>query len=61
MAQRIRIRLKAFDHVVLDQAAADIVPHCGEDRRAGVGPHPAAGEDGAVDGSQEPARGQEEP
>jgi small subunit ribosomal protein S10 len=25
MAQRIRIRLKAFDHVVLDQAAADIV------------------------------------
>ncbi len=25
MAQKIRIRLKAFDHVVLDQAAADIV------------------------------------
>ena len=25
MAQRIRIRLKAFDHGVLDQAAADIV------------------------------------
>jgi small subunit ribosomal protein S10 len=25
MAGRIRIRLKAFDHVVLDQAAADIV------------------------------------
>src|SRR4029078_9788904 len=25
MPQRIRIRLKAFDHVVLDQAAADIV------------------------------------
>ena len=25
MAQRIRIRLKAFDHVVLDQAAAGIV------------------------------------
>jgi small subunit ribosomal protein S10 len=25
MAQHIRIRLKAFDHVVLDQAAADIV------------------------------------
>ena len=25
MAQRIRIRLKAFDHVVLDTAAADIV------------------------------------
>ena len=24
-SQRIRIRLKAFDHVVLDQAAADIV------------------------------------
>ena len=23
MAQRIRIRLKAFDHVVLDQAAAE--------------------------------------
>ena len=25
MAQKIRIRLKAFDHGVLDQAAADIV------------------------------------
>ena len=25
MAQKIRIRLKAFDHAVLDQAAADIV------------------------------------
>lgn len=25
MAQHIRIRLKAFDHIVLDQAAADIV------------------------------------
>ena len=25
MAGKIRIRLKAFDHVVLDQAAADIV------------------------------------
>jgi len=25
MASRIRIRLKAFDHAVLDQAAADIV------------------------------------
>ena len=25
MAGQIRIRLKAFDHVVLDQAAADIV------------------------------------
>lgn len=25
MAERIRIRLKAFDHAVLDQAAADIV------------------------------------
>lgn len=25
MAQHIRIRLKAFDHLVLDQAAADIV------------------------------------
>jgi len=25
MAQRIRIRLKAFDHGILDQAAADIV------------------------------------
>ncbi len=25
MAGRIRIRLKAFDHVVLDQAASDIV------------------------------------
>src|SRR5512134_2248659 len=25
MAQRIRIRVKAFDHVVLDTAAADIV------------------------------------
>ena len=25
MAEKIRIRLKAFDHVILDQAAADIV------------------------------------
>ena len=25
MADKIRIRLKAFDHVILDQAAADIV------------------------------------
>lgn len=25
MAEKIRIRLKAFDHAVLDQAAADIV------------------------------------
>ena len=26
MAGRIRIRLKAFDHAVIDQASADIVP-----------------------------------
>ena len=32
MAQRIRIRLKAFDHVVLDQAAGGHRAHGGEDR-----------------------------
>ena len=40
MAQRIRIRLKAFDHVVLDQAAADIVRTVEKTGAAVSGPIP---------------------
>ena len=61
MAQRIRIRLKAFDHVVLDQAAADIVRTAEKTGAQVSGPIPAAGEDGALDGAPEPAHRQEEP
>ena len=40
--QRIRIRLKAFDHKVLDQSAAQIVETAGADGRGGFRPRPAA-------------------
>ena len=40
MAGRIRIRLKAFDHVVLDQAAADIVRTVEKTGAAVSGPIP---------------------
>jgi len=39
-AQRIRIRLKAFDYVVLDQAAADIVRTVEKTGAAVSGPIP---------------------
>ena len=45
MAQRIRIRLKAFDHAVLDQAAADIVRTAEKTGAQVSGPDPAADED----------------
>ena len=44
MAQRIRIRLKAYDHDVIDKSAADIVRTAENDRRSGVGADPAAHE-----------------
>ena len=40
MAGQIRIRLKAFDHVVLDQAAADIVRTVQKTGAAVSGPIP---------------------
>jgi small subunit ribosomal protein S10 len=40
MAGRIRIRLKGFDHVVLDQAAADIVRTVEKTGAAVSGPIP---------------------
>ena len=40
MAQKIRIRLKAFDHVVLDQAAADIVRTAEKTGASESGPMP---------------------
>ena len=40
MAGQIRIRLKAFDHVVLDQAAADIVRTVEKTGAAVSGPIP---------------------
>ena len=40
MAGQIRIRLKAFDHVVLDQAAADIVRTVEKSGAAVSGPIP---------------------
>ena len=61
MAGRIRIRLKAFDHALIDQAAADIVRTGREDRRAGVGADSAADQAAAVDGAAQPAHRQEEP
>ena len=40
MAQRIRIRLKAYDHRVLDQAAARIVETATRNQAKVVGPVP---------------------
>ncbi len=40
MAGKIRIRLKAFDHVLLDQAAADIVRTAAKTGADVVGPIP---------------------
>jgi small subunit ribosomal protein S10 len=40
MAQRIRIRLKAYDHRVLDQAAARIVDTATRNQARVVGPVP---------------------
>ena len=40
MAQKIRIRLKAFDHAVVDQAAADIVRTAQKTGATVVGPIP---------------------
>ncbi len=40
MAQRIRIRLKAYDHRVLDQAAARIVDTATRNQATVVGPVP---------------------
>jgi small subunit ribosomal protein S10 len=40
MAQRIRIRLKAYDHRVLDQAAARIVDTAARNQARVVGPVP---------------------
>ena len=40
MAGRIRIRLKAFDHAVLDQAAADIVRTVAKSGAKASGPIP---------------------
>ena len=51
MAGRIRIRLKAFDHAVIDQAAADIVRTAEKTGAQVSRPDPAADEDAAVDGA----------
>ncbi len=40
MAGKIRIRLKAFDHVLLDQAAADIVRTAAKTGADVIGPIP---------------------
>ena len=59
MAGRIRIRLKAFDHAVIDQASRRHRSHGGEDGRAGVGTDSAADEDAALDRAALAARRQE--
>ena len=48
---RIRIRLKAFDHAVIDQAAADIVRTAEKTGAQVSGPDPAADQDAALDGA----------
>ena len=53
MAGKIRIRLKAFDHAVIDQTAADIA-YGGEDRRARQRADPASDASSAVDGAPLP-------
>ena len=42
LRERIRIRLKAYDHRVLDQSTTEIVDTAEADRRAGGRPHSAA-------------------
>ena len=62
MAGRIRIRLKAFDHAVIDQASADIVRTAEKTGAQVSGPIPLpTREDAAVDGVTLAARGQEVP
>ena len=60
MAGRIRIRLKAFDHAVIDQASADIVRTAEKTGAAGVRSDSAARQDAAVDGAAVAARRQED-
>ena len=59
MAGKIRIRLKAFDHAVIDQAAADIVRTAEKTGAQVSGADSAADEDAAVDGASVAARRQE--
>jgi len=54
MAGRIRIRLKAFDHALIDQAAADIVRTAEKTGRRFSGPIPLPTKAAAVDRAQEP-------
>jgi ribosomal protein S10 len=59
MAGRIRIRLKAFDHAVIDQASADIVRTAEKTGAQVSGPIPLPDEDAALDRAPLAARGQE--
>ena len=57
--QNIRIRLKAFDHRVLDTSTKEIVSTATQDGGAGARPHPAADEDREIHGEPLAARRQE--
>ena len=59
MAGKIRIRLKAFDHAVIDQATADIVRTAEKTGAQVSGPDSAADEDAALDRAPLAARRQE--
>ena len=58
-SQNIRIRLKAFDHRVLDGSTREIVQHGQADGRAGARAHPAADADRALHRQPLAARRQE--
>ena len=60
MSDTIRIRLKAFDHAVIDQTAADIVRTAEKTGAQVSGPIPLPDPDPAVDGAALAAYRQEE-
>ena len=60
MAGKIRIRLKAFDHALIDQAAADIVRTAEKTGAQVSGPIPLPTKR-QLDRAPEPAHRQEEP
>ena len=59
MLQKIRIKLKSYDHAMLDQSAAEIVRTARRTGRRDVGPGAAADAEDRLHGASLAARGQE--
>ena len=57
--ERIRIRMEAYDHTILDQSAKDIVDTAKRTEAIVHGPIPLADADRAVHGAPKPAHRQE--